>query len=154
MVSQTQACYTASDGRRPYSRPYPLYFPSSERRGYPSPLSSHSHDVHHARSLSAMTDPQLDSNSGTPQRKRIAVAVSSKLNCFASSWLTTPDMNSLLAVYAMPQAQDTMQWRSRTRPAMLQLQERRRGAMSVSPGTVFFLFVFLWNPPYFINSRF
>lgn len=62
MVSQ--ACYSPSDGRR-YGRPYPLYYPSTDRRFQ---LSSHD-----ARAVS-MTDHQLDSDSA-PQRKRIAVAV-------------------------------------------------------------------------------
>lgn len=64
MVSQ--ACYSPSDGRR-YSRPYPLYFPSSSERRFP--LSSHD-----ARAVTMTETDQLDSDS-TPQRKRIAVAV-------------------------------------------------------------------------------
>jgi hypothetical protein len=63
MVSQ--ACYSSSDGRRSYSRPYPLYFPSPTERRFP--LSSHD-------SRAITMAEQLDSDS-TPQRKRIAVAV-------------------------------------------------------------------------------
>lgn len=76
MVSQAAYYSTsASDGGRRYNphRPsYPPYleFPGHERRFHPSP----SHDAH-ARPTT-MTDQQMDIDSA-PQRKRIAVAVSS-----------------------------------------------------------------------------
>ncbi|KAL2167374.1 hypothetical protein VTG60DRAFT_1363 [Thermothelomyces hinnuleus] len=66
MVSQ--ACYSSTNDERRYSRPYPLYLSSSAERCFP--LSSHD-----TRAIN-MTG-QLDSDSA-PQRKRIAVAVSSR----------------------------------------------------------------------------
>ena len=70
MVSQ--ACYSATDGRR-YSRVYPPYFTYTERR-----FQLPSHDT---RAIT-MSDSQIDDS--TPPRKRIAVAVRTSPYCLAT----------------------------------------------------------------------